>query len=226
MPAPQAVVYLVRHAHSTANGRGILAGRVPGVALSERGQAEAELLAKRLEALSLDLVISSPLQRCIETIAPFRRSSKRTIFRKDARIQEMDYGTWSGKKLKYLATLRLWNQIQAHPASVRFPEGESFLEMSLRANSAVMDAKAQGKSIAIISHGDVIKSIIAHHVGLTVDDLQKFIVDPASISTIILTDHGSLIMSLNDTSHLASMRSSTAKRRPNRNTLGGGAGAK
>ena len=224
MPDSHAVIYLVRHAHSTANAANILAGRTPGIALSVRGRAESELLAKRLHQLDPAVVLSSPLQRCLETIAPFKSAHPNVVYKKDPRFQEMDYGTWSGKKLKYLSALRLWNQIQSNPASVRFPEGESFLEMSARSNSGILDAVNLGKSVVVVSHGDVIKSIISHQIGMSVANLQKFIVDPASISTISISGAGSLILSLNDTSHLASLRTSKVKPGGTRNTLGGGSG--
>ena len=65
-----ATVVLLRHARSTANGSGVLAGRTPGVELDETGRKQAEELVARLEPVPLAAVVSSPLLPCEQTIAP------------------------------------------------------------------------------------------------------------------------------------------------------------
>ena len=136
-------------------------------------------------------------------------------------LLEMEYGRWSGKSLSLLAKEELWKAIQSRPSTVRFPGGESFSEMSLRANQAVM-AKAMGKSrILIVSHGDVIKSIVAFHLGLALDLFQRISIDPASITTIRLPN--SQVIQVNSTAHLQKGTSGVKGKR-DRFTLGGGQG--
>lgn len=144
----------------------------------------------------------------------------------DKRFLEMDYGSWSGKKLVLLSKKPLWATIQKAPSQVRFPDGESFLEMSARANQALMDSLAPGKSICIVSHGDVIKTMITQLLGLSLDSLQKFAIDPASITTISVSPERSSLITLNDTGHLkSSQKSGSAKKRHSgKYVLGGGAG--
>ncbi len=221
-------VFLVRHAHSSANLKGILAGRDNRVALSDRGKKEAEELGNYLSSISFDEIHVSPLKRCNETINPYLAQSG-TSANSNEQMIEMDYGKWSGKTLEVLSKTELWKSIQSRPSTVRFPGGESFSEMSLRVNQAVMDAAVGRKRILVVSHGDVIKSIIAFHLGLTLDLFQRIHIDPASVSIIQLPS--SQIIQVNSTSHLS--RISKPSRRAGKEagtrdkfTLGGGAGVK
>ena len=213
-------VVLLRHAHSTANLKGILAGRDNRVGLSPRGKIEAGEVADLLKSGNFDAIYSSPLRRCKETIAPLLALKKQKVEFLDG-LLEMEYGRWSGKSLSLLAKEELWKAIQSRPSTVRFPGGESFSEMSLRANQAVM-AKAMGKSrILIVSHGDVIKSIVAVHLGLALDLFQRISIDPASITTIRLPN--SQVIQVNSTAHLQKGTSGVKGKR-DRFTLGGGQG--
>jgi broad specificity phosphatase PhoE len=139
----------------------------------------------------------------------------------------MDYGKWSGKKLATLSKLALWKTIQNRPSLVRFPDGESFLEMSDRAFAAVRGAAIGGKDILICSHGDVIKSIISSALGSNFDNFQRISVDPASISIIEISGDSSRVISVNGTSHLIKPAAKTKPGRSPRNyLLGGGSGEK
>jgi len=218
--APHCEVILLRHAHSTANLKGVLAGRDNRVSLSPRGKGEARDLANFLETIEFDAIFSSPLRRCRETIAPFLERTAQNVIYLEALI-EMEYGDWSGKSLTTLSKEGLWKSIQNRPSTVRFPGGESFSEMSLRANQEIL-AQAEGrKRILIVSHGDVIKSIVAFHLGMTLDSFQRISIDPASISRIRVPS--SQVISVNETSHLTALNRA-GKNKRDRFTLGGGAG--
>jgi probable phosphomutase (TIGR03848 family) len=214
-------IVLLRHAHSTANQKGILAGRDNTVGLSPRGEREAEALVSVLENYSFDAIYTSPLKRCIDTITPFLKSSKEKAVR-DPGLLEMEYGSWSGKKLNALSKQKMWETIQQRPTLVRFPEGESFTEMSSRANQTVIDRAKGLSNILIVSHGDVIKSIVAFHLGLPLDSFQRIAVDPASLTTIRFPQ--SQVISVNVTTHLKESINPHGSR--DRFSLGGGAGQK
>lgn len=218
-------IILVRHGHSTANEKGVLAGRDKTVGLTERGHQEAELLSEFLsQGLNhgerISRIVTSPLLRAKETIAPFAKSHSSIELIKDSGIIEMDYGSWSGKKISALSQRPLWREIQRHPTSVRFPDGESFLEMSSRSSETIKNLALKGETTLFVSHGDVIKSIIAHHLGLHLDQFQKIAIEPASLSMITFHPHGSLVTLLNSTAHLRLHKSSSID-----STLGGGSGA-
>lgn len=174
---------MLRHAHSIANQRGILAGQLPNIGLSDRGKSEARNLISILGPLKIDQIISSPLQRCQETIEPFLEKFSGQ-HRADERLIEMDYGQWSGKKLKVLALRPLWRTIQRNPAGVEFPHGESFSNMQHRVTSIVDEVlmRFRNKTVLLVTHGDICKFLTTHFLGLPFNDFQKFQVDPASLS--------------------------------------------
>lgn len=216
----QCEVLLLRHAHSTANLKGILAGRDGQIGLSDRGKQESIDLSNYLSELKFDAVYSSPLKRCSETIAPWvGKTDVRVEFISD--LIEMEYGEWSGQSLAKLSKKSLWSSIQSRPSTVRFPGGESFSEMSTRANQAILDGARGKRRILVVSHGDVIKSIVAFHLGMALDSFQRISIDPASITTIQVPS--SQIIQVNSTSHLITKNSSGNGKR-DRFTLGGGQG--
>lgn len=217
-------IILVRHGHSTANAKGVLAGQDRTVGLTDRGHREARLLADFLSewmsrGTKISRVVSSPLLRAKETIAPFIKQHPTVEYMRDAGIIEMNYGSWSGRKISSLSQRPLWREIQRQPSSVRFPDGESFLEMSSRSSEAIRGLTLKGKTTLFVSHGDVIKSILAHHLGLHLDQFQRIAVEPASISIITLNSQGSLITLMNSTSHLDSHKADGID-----SSLGGGSG--
>ena len=129
---------LLRHAHSVANNAGILAGQLEGIGLSKDGIAQVKKLTSSFENLKIDRIISSPMQRCLETVELIAKSKKKRIS-VDERLIEMNYGSWSGKKLSKLSRMKDWKVIQANPSTFRFPQGESFKELEKRIESLLKD---------------------------------------------------------------------------------------
>ena len=215
-------IVLLRHAHSVANEKNLLAGRTAGIALSKTGKAQAEELVVRLGATTFDEVAISPLQRCRETIDPWLTSSdgKSRVVTDDS-ISEVDYGSWSGKSLASLRRKSQWKVVQDFPSQMVFPEGESLLEMQGRALSGfyrLNSVKGKGPRL-LVSHGDVIKSIVAHCLGMHLDQFQRLVIEPASI-TIIDTDNGmSRLVRFNDAKGFLASSSSS-----NQSAIGGSTG--
>jgi probable phosphomutase (TIGR03848 family) len=187
-----ATVILVRHGRTTANATGILAGRTPGVDLDDIGRDQADRTADRLAAVPLAAVVSSPLQRCWETAQRIlERQSGTPAQPVDPDLTECDYGQWQGRPLAELATEDLWKTVQAQPSAVVFPGGESMAGMQSRAVAAIRrhDAAIEAEHGAgavwvAVSHGDVIKSILADAYGMHLDLFQRIDVGPASISIV------------------------------------------
>lgn len=194
-------IVLLRHAHSTANLKNILAGRTPGVALSAKGEKQAEKLITRIGPTRFDVIAVSPIARCSQTISPwFSHHGKEKEPIIEDGLSEVDYGDWSGKSLATLRRQKLWKVVQDHPSQMIFPNGESLLEMQTRALASFYRVeKVKGKNARlIVSHGDVIKAIVAHVLGMHLDQFQRLVIDPASI-TIIDTDDGvSRLVTFND----------------------------
>ena len=195
-------VLLVRHGLTATTGH-VLTGWTPGINLDDRGQAQAAALAARLAPLPLAAIVSSPLERCMQTAAAIAAGRDGQQVIAEDRVGECRYGDWTGRPLKKLAAEQLWRVVQAHPSAVRFPgpEGESMPDMQHRAVAAVRDWNARlGKDATylICSHGDVIKAIVADSLGLHLDQSQRIQADPCSLTVIRYTPLRPFLVRMND----------------------------
>ncbi len=230
-----ATVVLVRHGRSHANSGGILAGRTAGVLLDEDGEAQAADASQRLAVLPLAAVVSSPLERCRQTaeaIAGAQKNQPEVV--DEERLTECGYGDWTGRELKHLAKEPLWKVVQGHPSAAAFPGGESLREMQARALDAVRDwdrrvTDEHGTDAVwvAVSHGDVIKSILADALGTHLDNFQRIVVDPASISAITYTELRPFVVRYNEHGDVSGLVPPKRKRRRRASSdaaVGGGAG--
>lgn len=222
-------VVLLRHGRTQANASGTLAGRSSGVALDEVGQQQAAAAAERLVGAPIRAVISSPLQRCRQTAAAVADRFDGITARTHGGLVECGYGEWTGRPLKELAKDPLWRLVQDQPSAVRFPGGESMVEMAARAQQAIRDLDAEigaehGPDAVwvAVSHGDVIKAILAEALGMHLDSFQRILVDPASISIIRYTDTRPYVAGMNTTAgDLAAMLTPPKKTRGRGRRRGG-----
>ncbi|MEO6713361.1 MAG: MSMEG_4193 family putative phosphomutase [Mycobacteriales bacterium] len=218
---------LVRHGLTKLTGP-VLAGWTPGIDLDARGQAQARAVGERLREIPLAAIVSSPLERCAQTAAAI--SAGRDIeVSTDERVGEAQYGDWTGGELKRLAKDPLWRSVQAHPSTVTFPGGESLRGMSARAIDAVRDwnANVGDATYAVVSHGDVIKALVADALGLHLDLFQRIQVDPCSVTVIRYTQLRPFLVRLNDVGSLADLLppKKKSRRKPSSDApVGGGAG--
>jgi probable phosphomutase (TIGR03848 family) len=226
-------VLLLRHGRTTANTGGVLAGWTPGVQLDETGAAQVQAVAERLAKVPLAAVVSSPLERCVQTataIAAGRALEVQT----DDRLGEARYGDWTGRAIKELTKDPLWKVVQQHPSAAVFPgpEGEGLAQTQARAVAAVREWNAKLGPDAVwlaCSHGDVIKAILADALGLHLDQFQRIVVDPASISVVTYTETRPFLVRVNDTGGDVSALIPPPRRRRRRTAssdavVGGGAG--
>ena len=196
-------VILLRHGRTTANTGGILAGWTSGVQLDETGTAQVRAVGERLAKVPLAAIVSSPLERCrqsADAIAEGRELEVQT----DDRLGEARYGDWTGKAIKDLAKEPLWRVVQQHPSAAVFPgpEGEGLAQTQARAVAAVREWNAKLGPDAVwlaCSHGDVIKAILADALGLHLDQFQRIVVDPASVSVVTYTETRPFVVRINDT---------------------------
>ncbi|MEU3711395.1 histidine phosphatase family protein [Streptomyces catenulae] len=226
---------LVRHGRSTANTSGVLAGRTPGIALDERGTAQAAALPARLARLPLAAAVTSPLQRCRQTLRPLLDARPELPLHLDDRINECDYGDWSGRKLAELSGEPLMEVVQRHPSAAAFPGGESMRAMQARAVDAVHDWNARieaahGPDAAYLmcSHGDIIKALVAEALGLHLDLFQRISVEPCSVTAIRWTRLRPFLVRLGDTGDFGGLvpaPDATGSGDGGEAAVGGGAGA-
>jgi probable phosphomutase (TIGR03848 family) len=225
-------VLLVRHGRTTANSQGTLAGWSPDVHLDETGRSQVSDLATRLGGLPLAAIVSSPLERCLET-ATVVADGRDVSVRVDDALGEVRYGDWTGEPLKMLAKQPLWKVVQQHPSAAVFPgaDGEGLAQMQGRAVSAVRRWNTELGDDAVycvVSHGDVIKALLADALGLHLDLFQRIVVDPASVSVIRYGTTRPFVERLNDTGgDVSALRPSRRRKRSKSSddaAVGGGAG--
>lgn len=201
-----ATVLLIRHAESTANKAGELAGRTPGVDLTPDGARQAGRLGERLRSVRPVRIVHSPLARCRQTLARIREGMGAESMPDgvpDPGLNEVDYGGWQGKKLAELSRLPDWKTVQDTPSAVRFPGGESITEMSARAVAAVrrhdaevVDESGTSAVWMAIAHGDIIKAVLADALGMPLDLFQRLVISPCSLSAIRYTPDRPFVLAL------------------------------
>ena len=231
-------VVLVRHGLTHLTGP-VLAGWTPGLHLDDRGRKQAEALAQRLQPIAFNAIVSSPLDRCLDTAGAVLEE-QRVVGRSlelevEQRLGECRYGDWTGRPIKELLKEPLWKVVQSHPSAVVFPgpEGEALAHTQARAVAAVRDWNARlGPEATWLacSHGDVIKAVVADAMGLHLDQFQRIVIDPCSVTVIRYTELRPFVVRVNDTGGgvadlIPPKRTARRRKISSDATVGGGAGA-
>jgi probable phosphomutase (TIGR03848 family) len=227
-------VLLVRHGLTALTGP-VLAGRTPGVDLDDRGRAQAAAVAQRLAAVTLQAIVSSPLERCRQTAEVI--AAGRPV-EPEPRLIECGYGDWTGQEIKKLSKDPLWKVVQAHPSAVTFPGegGEAMRDAQVRAVDAVRSWNTKlgpDATWLACSHADIIKAVVADALGMHLDTFQRIVIDPCSVTVISYTSLRPFVVRVNDTgSDLATLLNPPKKSARKRGSttssdavVGGGAGA-
>ncbi|WP_426958726.1 histidine phosphatase family protein [Muricoccus radiodurans] len=191
-------LFLVRHAaHDRVHH--VLCGRMPGVTLGETGRRQAAALGRRLAGEGISAVYTSPLERARETAAPIA-ARLGLAPRENPGLAEIDFGEWTGQRFDALAGDPRWDRWNTARATSRAPGGESMAEAQARAVAAVegIGADHPEERVALVSHADVIKAVLASVMGLSLDAHDRFEVSPASVSAIAIWDGGGKVLSMNE----------------------------
>lgn len=203
-PTPPTVrptlVVLVRHGQTPTTGS-VLPGRAPGLHLSDAGRAQAEKAAERVATMGgVAAVYASPLERTRETAAPIACAVGHRV-RTAKGLLECEFGEWTGRSLKDLMKLPEWRTVQHAPSSFRFPGGESFPEMQTRVCGEVakLVARHPGERIVCVSHADPIKAVVAQAQGVHLDLFQRIVISPCSLTPILYTPGGPVVLATNST---------------------------
>jgi probable phosphomutase (TIGR03848 family) len=197
-------VLLIRHAVNDYVKTGKLAGWTPGVHLNEDGVGQAENLGVRLADVPLRALYTSPLERCVETAEAVHKHHPHLTLNMLEEIKEINFGEWQGMSLSDLRKRKLWDVVQHTPSRAVFPGGESFAEAQFRSVRAVehIVKRHRAQLVAIFSHSDVIKLVMAHYLGMHLDTFQRIEISPASISTVQLGHASPYVVGINDVAHL------------------------
>ena len=198
-------VILLRHGRSTSNTAHTLAGRTDGVDLDDKGREQAQGVVERLAGLPIRAIVRSPLLRCKRTVEPLAAALglDPTV---DERISEVDYGSWTGRKIGDLVKEPLWAVVQQQPSAAVFPGGEGLAHVQARAVAAVREhdrrlAELHEADVLWVActHGDVIKAVVADALGTHLDSFQRITADPASMSVIRYTALRPFVIHVNHT---------------------------
>jgi len=227
---------LVRHGQSTANGDGVLAGRLPGIHLSQVGHEQVARLAARFADSGVVRVVSSPLERCLETARPLAAALGVDVVL-DGDLEECAYGAWTGRRLAELVKEPLWATVQDDPASARFPDHDRYAAESLgemaervvgavhRIDAEVAAASGQRAMWVAVSHGDLIKAVLADATGAGLAHFQRYTADPASVSAVRYGERHTFLLAANDLApDLGRFRVPDDKRSGDDAVVGGGPG--
>jgi probable phosphoglycerate mutase len=180
-----------------------LAGRTPAVHLNAAGRQQAAALGKRLADTKLDAIYASPLERTVETAESIAQYHSIDIQTHDG-LLEVDYGEWTGKDIKELSKDPHWPAIQFYPSGAGFPGGETMYGMQTRFVREIdqLVARHPDQTVAVVGHADLIKSAVAHYLGMHFDLFQRIVISTASITTILFTPMGPRVVCVNDANHV------------------------
>jgi len=177
-------ILLIRHSLTPETGKR-LSSTDPDIPLSPEGRSLAEALGSSLAAVPLNAVYTSPHRRCVETATAVAKG-RRLRPRVNRSFVEADYGKWLGRPLKSLYRLKAWQELMLTPSRFRFPDGETLQEVQDRAVNGIesLASKHADGAIAISTHGDVVKVILAYYLGVPLDLSHRIDPMPASVSVV------------------------------------------
>lgn len=193
-------ILLIRHGENDYTKTGRLAGWIAGVGLNKTGKVQAKRLVERLDKAPIAAIYSSPLQRCRETAGPLAKAKGLKV-QALAGVAEVRYGKWQGKRLSKLRRHKLWPVVQNRPSAMVFPEGEAMRDVQIRAVNAI-EAISQAhpqEMVAVFSHSDVIKMIVAHYLGTPLDLFQRIGISTASVSGLYVNQGTPYVLGVNNT---------------------------
>ncbi len=193
-------LFIVRHGQTEWNRKGVLAGRMPGVHLNERGREQAARIAQLLRAQPISAIYSSPLERCVETAAPLAEALDLPI-QEEPGLLEVDFGDWEGGDLKELSKRTEWSLVQVYPSGFRFPGGETLREVQSRVVATLERIRGDhaGQAVAVFAHGDVIRTALAFYLGIPLDLFQRIQIDNGSVSLLAFHRYGPRLLRMNET---------------------------
>jgi probable phosphoglycerate mutase len=186
---------LIRHGETDFVGKR-LAGRMPGVHLNTAGRAQVARLAEALTSSGIEAVYSGPLERAQESAAPLCERLGLACQIADE-FNEIDFGDWTNCTFAELESQPLWQRFNSDRGKTAPPNGELMLEVQARALRKLEELRSVHQTVAIVSHCDVIRSVVVHALGMPIDLLLRVDIDPASVSVIELNDWGSRVRLIN-----------------------------
>lgn len=195
------ILYLVRHGVTAHTGTH-LTGRAPGAGLTDEGRAQAAAAARFLMPSCIKALFTSPLERTAQT-ADVIGDHLGLEAEEVAALNEVDYGSWTGRRFTSLTRTKLWDRVQRWPSAARFPGGETLAEVQAR-SVAVLDelcARHPKAALCCVTHAEVIRLVAAYYLGVHIDLFQRIVIAPASVSVFSVDASGPRVLALNTVPH-------------------------
>jgi probable phosphomutase (TIGR03848 family) len=192
-------LFLIRHATNDFVKDVRLAGWLPDIHINDEGHQQAEQMAARMDKVKLAAIYSSPLERAVET-AEYLARPRRLEIRQREGLGEIHIGAWEGQKIEELNQTDEWRMFQFYPSGARPPSGETGRQLQMRAVDeveAICTAHPEG-AVAVVSHSDTIKAIVAHYAGIHLDLFQRLVISPASVTVLWIGPWGPRLIRFND----------------------------
>ena len=188
----------IRHGAHDYLGRA-MAGRLAGVHLNDVGRQQAQHLAEKVSLLPIGGVFSGPLERVRETAEPICRRFDLPLQVDDA-FTEIDVGEWQDRPFSELAGEPLWKRFNSFRSSTAPSTGELMLEVQARVLRKLDQLRGAHEFVVIVTHGDVIRAVMAHFLGMHLDFFFRIEIDPASLSLLEFGDGFAVVRLLNSPS--------------------------
>jgi broad specificity phosphatase PhoE len=157
-------------------------------------------LGEALRDVPIKAILSSPLERAMDTANPIAESRKLTIIQ-ESDLMDTDIGKWQGKSLKMLRLTKAWKIVQNAPSRFRFPEGESFIDAQTRYVDAleriIQKHHTPQDVVAVVFHADQIKLAVAHFLGMPPDHFQRLSCDTGSLTALDVGESSANLIKLN-----------------------------
>lgn len=173
---------------------------MPGVPLNAKGREQAERLGERLSRERVDFVSSSPSERCCETAGAIIRRSSAPLEITSA-LDEIDFGEWTGRAFHEIEADPRWERWNTSRSVAQAPGGETMLQAQKRAICHLDHVRAghPDARAVLVSHGDILRSIILYYLGISLDHFDRIEISPASVSCVAVESWGARVLALNET---------------------------
>ena len=201
------IIHLIRHGQTNWNKNALYQG-TKDIPMNHKGIEESRILADRLKHFRIDTLYSSPLKRAVDTAQSINAHHKLDIVVRD-NLREIELGEWEGLNREQVkaAYPKALGTFTKDTVDTRPPGGESFKDLSLRVQETLRDivlSHGEDDEIVIVTHGGVIKNIIADILRMSLPDRRLLMIDNASLSTLIYNHEADayFLRRYNDTAHL------------------------
>jgi probable phosphoglycerate mutase len=174
-------------------------GRTAGVTLDSKGELDAQRLAERFKDVPLDAIYSSPMERALQTAEPLARNARLEV-QESERLNEIDFGEWTGKTFEELSSDETWRLFNTRRSVTTIPGGESFLEVQNRIVKELnaIATRHTDARVAVVTHADVIRAAVVHFSAMPVDLIDRIEISPCSVSVVALDKANVTLLTINN----------------------------